>query len=119
MLQFSTRRSGETVVVHCTGRLVAGQGLKNLHSTAIAQRAAGLVLDFGQVETLDAAGIGTLLRIRQWCGSQAMSLQLINLNQRVREVLAVTALDAVMELQPGESAEDSQGLLREWACAES
>ena len=119
MLQLSINRSGGAAVVRCTGKLVAGQGLKNLHSTAIAQRAAGLILDFAGVETLDAAGIGTLLRIRQWCGSQGMSLKLVNVNQRVREVLALTALDAVMELQPGESAEDPQGLLREWACAET
>lgn len=119
MLQFSTRRSRDTVILRCTGRLVAGQGLKNLHSTAIAQQAAGLVLDFAGIETLDAAGIGTLLRIRQWCGSQGMSLNLINLNQRVREVLALAALDSVMELQAGESGDDSRSLLREWACAES
>lgn len=110
MLQFSTRRSGDNVILRCTGRLVAGQGLKHLYSTAIAQQAAGLVLDFEEIRTLDAAGIGTLLRIRQWCGSQEMSLKLINLNQRVREVLSLTALDSVMELQSGESADRSQRL---------
>lgn len=119
MLRFSTRRFGDTVVLRCTGRLVAGQGLKNLYSTAVAQQASGLVLDFEEIRALDAAGIGTLLRIRQWCGAQGMSLKLTNLNQRVREVLALTALDSVVELKSGESADDSQGLLREWACAES
>jgi anti-anti-sigma factor len=116
MLQFSIRQSGDMVVLRCKGRLVAGQGLRNLHSTAVRQQGAGLVLDFAEIETLDAAGIGTLLRIRQWCGSQGMSLKLVNLNPRVREVLALTALDSVVELQPGETARE--GMLREWACAE-
>ena len=119
MLHLSTRRLGNTVILRCTGRLVAGQGLKNLYSTAIAQQASGLVLDFEGIRALDAAGIGTLLRIRQWCGAQGMSLKLVNLNQRVREVLALTALDSVVELKSSEPADDSQGLLREWACAES
>lgn len=119
MLHFSIRRSEDTAIVRCTGRLVAGQGLKNLYSTAIAQQASGLVLDFEGIRALDAAGIGTLLRIRQWCGAQGMSLKLINLNARVREVLALTALDSVVELKSGEPADDSQGLLREWACAEN
>lgn len=48
-----------------------------------------------------------------------MSLKLVNLSQRVREVLALTALEWVVELKSSESADDSQGLLREWACAES
>jgi anti-anti-sigma regulatory factor len=46
-----------------------------------------------------------------------MSLKLVNLNRRVREVLALTALDSVIEVQS--TVLDDEGLLREWACAES
>ncbi len=119
MLQLSINRAGDVAVLQCAGRLVAGEGLKALQETATAQRAAGLIIDLRRVETLDAAGLGTLLRIRQWCDAQGMSLKLINFNRRVREVLALTALDSVIELQAAESADELQVLLREGACAES
>jgi anti-anti-sigma factor len=119
MLQLSIKRAGNMAVLQCAGRMVAGEGLKTLQKTASAQRAAGLIIDLRKVETVDAAGLGTLLRIRQWCNAQGMSLKLINLNRHVREVLALTALDSVIELQPAESSDEFQVLLREWACAES
>jgi anti-anti-sigma factor len=119
MLQLSAKRSGDKVVLQCTGRMVAGEGLKGLHKTATAQRAAVLVMDLRGVETVDAAGLGTLLRIRQWCSAQGTGLKLINLNRHVREVLALTALDSVIEVRPTEAAGDSGVLPREWACAET
>jgi anti-anti-sigma factor len=119
MLQFLTKRSGDLVILQCTGRMVAGEGLKSLQRIAIAQRAAGLVVDLREVESLDAAGLGTLLRIRQWCEAQGMSFKLINPSKHVREVLSLTALDSVIQLQPAESPGQVDVLLREWACAES
>jgi anti-anti-sigma factor len=69
------------------------------------------------VETLDAAGLGTLLRVRQWCDSQGTNLKLINPNKHVREVLALTALDSVLDVRPAESDDDVRSLARDWACA--
>jgi anti-anti-sigma factor len=117
MLQLSAQRSEDVAVLQCRGRMVAGEDLKELHRMATAQRAAGLVIDLREVETVDAAGLGTLLRVRQWCDSRGTSLKLVNLNRRVREVLALTALDSVIEVQS--TVLDDEGLLREWACAES
>ncbi|MGE5207372.1 MAG: STAS domain-containing protein [Chlamydiota bacterium] len=119
MLHFLTQRAGDIVVLQCTGRMVAGEGLKSLQRVAIAQRAAGLIVDLRGVETLDAAGLGTLLRVRQWCEAQGMSLKLSNPNKQVREVLSLTALDSVIQLQAAESAGQVDVLPREWACAES
>jgi hypothetical protein len=44
---------------------------------------------------------------------------LINLSRHVREVLAVTALDSVIDIHPTEAAGESGVLPREWACVES
>lgn len=117
MLQLSAQRSANTVVLQCTGRIVAGEAVMALQRTATAQSAAGLVIDLQKVEILDAAGLGTLLRIRQWCESKGMTLKLTNPNKHVREVLAVTALDSVLEVHPSEG--DSDVLRQEWACAET
>lgn len=119
MLQLLPQRSGHTVVLRCTGRMVAGEGLKALQTTAMAERGTGLVIDLRGVEALDAAGLGALIRVRQWCDAQGMNLKLINPNRHLREVLAVTALDSVLDVHPMEDEEELQALLREWACAET
>jgi anti-anti-sigma factor len=119
MLQLLAQRVRNTVVLQCTGRMVAGEGLKGFQRTASAQRAAALIIDLQRVEAVDAAGLGTLLRIKQWCDAQGMNLKLINPGKHVQEVLALTALDSVLDVRPAESDSDVQALLREWACAES
>ena len=118
MLQLSTGRSADTVVVQCTGKIVAGEALNGLQRTATAQRATALMIDLQGVEIMDAAGLGTLLRIRQWCVAQDMDLKIVGPNKRVREVMSLTALDSVLEVQATEDDSDVQALLREWACAE-
>ncbi|HSB75761.1 MAG TPA: STAS domain-containing protein [Terriglobales bacterium] len=119
MLQFVIERSGDMVVLQCRGRMVAGEGLNAFLRTATAQRGKTLVIDLRGADAVDAAGLGTLLRIRQWCDAQAMSLKLTNLNKHVREVLGLTALDSVMEVGTSKTASEDDGLLREWACAEN
>jgi anti-anti-sigma factor len=118
MLQLSARRSGETVVLRCTGRIVAGEGLEGLQRIATGQPTVALILDLRGVEILDAAGLGTLLHVRQWCDAQGTNLKLINPNKHVREVLSLTALDSVLEVGASESDDDVRSRSREWACAE-
>jgi anti-anti-sigma factor len=119
MLQLLAQRSGDMVVLRCTGKIVAGEGLKGLQRTATRQRAAALIIDLRRVEVLDAAGLGTFLRIKQWCDAHGMSLKIINPGKHVREVLSLTALDSVLDVLPAASDDDVEFLLREWACAET
>ena len=119
MLQLLVQRSGETVVLKCSGRLVAGDGLDALQRTARAQRASVLLIDLAGADSLDAAGLGALLAVREWCASQTTVLKLLNPSQHVREILALTALDSVLEVRPEESESDLEVQMREWACAES
>jgi anti-anti-sigma factor len=119
MLQLLVQRRGDRVILQCTGKIVAGAGLKSFQRTATTQRAASLIIDLRRVEALDAAGLGTLLRIKQWCDAQGMDLKLINPGKHVQEVLALTALDSVLDVLSATSDDEVQALLREWACVES
>ncbi|HLK34964.1 MAG TPA: STAS domain-containing protein [Terriglobales bacterium] len=117
MLQFSVERSAGAVVLHCAGKLVAGNSLNALQVAASRQPAASLILDLQDVETVDAAGLGALLRIWDECSARGAGLKLIHANKYVREVLALTELDSVLEVHAHESEEEE--LLREWTCAET
>ncbi|HKT70297.1 MAG TPA: STAS domain-containing protein [Terriglobales bacterium] len=119
MLQLLAQRSGEMVVLQCAGKIVAGEGLKGLQRTATTQRAAALIIDLRQVEILDAAGLGTFLRIKQWCDAQGMNLKFVNPGKHVQEVLALTGLDSVLDVCPASTDEEVQALVRECACTET
>ena len=116
MLQLLIQRSQDAVMLKCLGKMVAGEGLNLVQRTALAQHASSLTFDFSGVETLDAAGLGMLLRVRQWCDSQGTTLKLTHPNKHVREVLAVTSLDSVLEIYPT-SGEDVEAP-REWVYVE-
>jgi anti-anti-sigma regulatory factor len=84
MLSVNIRRAGETVTLMCIGRIVVGQG-ETLEQIATTQRARVLVIDLAGVETIDAAGLGTLVRIKMWSEDSRIALKLTNPNKLVRE----------------------------------
>ncbi|MCB1307247.1 MAG: STAS domain-containing protein [Leptospiraceae bacterium] len=57
-----------------------------------------IVLDFDGLRVLDSSGIGLLIQIQRRLVAANRSIQLINLNNHVREVFRVSGLDKVFEL---------------------
>ena len=61
---------GEFVNLQCKGRLVFDEGTNTLNAAVKSQKARHIVLDFNQVEAIDAAGVGTLTALHQYsCAS--------------------------------------------------
>ena len=118
-MQLRIEHSGAVVVLKCSGRMVAGNGLKTLHRMATAQHASQLIVDLAEVPVVDAAGLGKLLHIREWCAAQGICLTLVHPTSHVREVLAVTALDSVLAVRSPEDEAEPDLLLRQYVCAES
>lgn len=91
-------------VVHCSGRLVAGErNLERLVSILDASEPR-LALDLGEVEAIDAAGVGALADLLQRAQASGRELVLWNLNARLREVLDLTGLAELFEGVPMEQA---------------
>lgn len=93
MLNVTIEESGETVILHCVGRIVRG------HETAILCPAARqhkptIILDLSEVDAIDAAGIGALVSLQ----AAGIYLRLMNPSKPVREILQVTRLDTVFEI---------------------
>jgi anti-sigma B factor antagonist len=91
--------AGDKIVVHCSGRLVAGV-TELLYSEVKEMIAAGkpIVLDLTGLTQMDSLGLGTIVRLYVSATSAGCSLRLINLAPRIREVLSVTNLLNVFEL---------------------
>ncbi len=107
MLKFHTELgSPGLAVVHCSGRLVAGErSLERLVSILDAAEPR-LALDLGEVESIDAAGVGALADLLQRAQASGRELVLWTLNAKLREVLDLTGLG---ELFQGVPVEHSAG----------
>ena len=93
MLNVTVEHLNDTVVLHCTGRIVRGEETALL-CAASRQHGQTVVIDLGRVDALDAAGIGMLVSLQ----AAGIYLRLMNPNQHVREMLRVTHLDSIFEV---------------------
>jgi anti-sigma B factor antagonist len=91
-------RYGETVVVRCTGRLVAGVSQQlHLEVSQLIPGSKRVVLDCLELTHMDSTGIGTLVRLYVHAKSAGCSLELFNMGKSVRQLLGVTHLLSVLE----------------------
>ena len=97
-LTLKTEKTPNEAVIHCSGRInstTAGQ----LGSTArnLVLETKVLVIDLTDVNYMDSSGLGTIVGIYVSAKRANCKLKLINLNQRIKELLRVTRLAALLE----------------------
>jgi anti-sigma B factor antagonist len=98
MLNMTVQKLGDTSVLRCYGRIVAGDAGSILRNAVLSQRHTGmLVIDLARVERIDAGGLGVLLGLRESARSRAITFKLMNATKRVEEILELTHLHRVFE----------------------
>ena len=98
MLKITVQKLGDTSVLRCHGRIVAGDAGSILRSAVLSQRQTTmLVIDLARVERIDAGGLGILLGLRESARSRAIMFKLMNATKRVEEILELTHLRHVFE----------------------
>lgn len=96
LLTLEVETAGEVVVIKCHGKLVSGvtdilyNGVSHYFPTA-----KRIVLDLSDLAYMDSMGLGTLARLYASCRSRGITLELVNLGKRVRELLSLTNLLSV------------------------
>jgi anti-anti-sigma factor len=111
MLRVTIEELGETVILHCAGRIVRGYEAAIL-CAAGKRRERKTVLDLSQVDAIDAAGVGALISLQ----AAGIYLQLLNPTKAVREILRVTGLDSIFEICSSLLESDKDGG-RQWPAA--
>jgi len=97
MLAVNVQNFGDVVVLHCKGRIVAGE--TTLQEAIRSLKDPGtLVLNLAQVDAIDAGGLGVLLDLQAWTHSRRKQLKLANVTNSVNRVLELTQLDRVFEI---------------------
>jgi len=114
MLDIIIHKRGNATVLRCQGQIVIGDDSAILRDAVLAQvQAKLLVLDLAGVSRVDASGLGLVLRLREWSFSCAIKFKLMNVVNKVLQVVELTKLDRVFEFC---SVEDMLHLVH---CAEA
>jgi anti-sigma B factor antagonist len=99
LLTLDVLRKGDTIVVRCNGKLVAGVN-DVLYSKVcvLIPETKRIVLDLTHLTRVDSMGLGTLVRLYVSCRSAGCSLELVNLGKQVRQLLGTTHLISVFAI---------------------
>lgn len=90
--------AGETLVCNCTGKLNSDSAARFKSDVKdLLQQYRRVVLDFTHVVSMDSSGLGAVVSLYVSAHSAKCGFQLVNFNQRVRELLGITKLLSAFE----------------------
>jgi anti-anti-sigma factor len=92
-LTINVEREGDECVVHCRGTLVSG-ACSYLHKEVypLIADSKRILLDLADVQWIDSMGLGALVRLHVVAKKNGCQLQLMNVGQRVKDLLILTNL---------------------------
>jgi len=89
-------RAGNSAVVRCHGKLMAGvSDILYIRVRQLIPDTKRIVLDLSDLARMDSTGLGTLVRLYVSARSAGCTLELVNLGQQVRQLLGTTNLLSV------------------------
>jgi anti-sigma B factor antagonist len=106
-MQTDTRQVGDVTVVDISGRITLGEGNAMLREIVREMAARGnkkLVLNLREVHYLDSSGVGELVRTHTTVKSLDGQLRLASLSKRVSDLLQMTKLASVFDIEKDEES---------------
>ncbi|MGB9284901.1 MAG: STAS domain-containing protein, partial [Candidatus Sulfotelmatobacter sp.] len=106
-MQTNTRQVGDVVVVDISGRITLGEGnviLRDMVRELADKGSRKIVLNLGEVNYVDSSGIGELVKTHTTMRNQGGKLRLVNLNKRINDLLQMTRLASVFEIELDEAS---------------
>jgi anti-sigma B factor antagonist len=104
-MQTITRHLGDIAILEISGRITLGEGnvmLREIVRELLDKGNKKIVLDLDEVQYVDSSGIGELVKTHTTVRNQGGQLRLINLNKRVNDLLQMTRLLAVFDIEGDE-----------------
>jgi anti-sigma B factor antagonist len=106
-MQSAARQIGGVTILDISGRITVGEGniiLREIVRDLAEKGAKAIVLNLGEVQYVDSSGIGELVKAHASIRKQGGQLKLANLNKRVHDLLELTRLSAVFDIQKDEAS---------------
>jgi anti-sigma B factor antagonist len=105
-MQTSTRQVADIMIVDVRGRITAGEGtlvLRNIVRDLVDKGSKKLLLDLYEVGYVDSSGLGELVTTYTTVRNQGGHLKLVRISKRLEDLLQMTKLHAVFDIQPDEA----------------
>ena len=104
-LKIDTREVAHVTILDITGRIVLGEEIGDLRDAVRALVAEGkkkIILNLAGVDYIDSSGVGELVGSFTSVRNAGGELKLLNLTQKVHDVLHVTKLYTVFDIKDDE-----------------
>jgi anti-sigma B factor antagonist len=104
-LKITIREIDQVNVLDISGRIVLGDELEVLRDAVrnlLTQGKKKIILNLAEVAYIDSSGVGELVRSFTSVRNQGGELKLLNLTQKVHDVLHVTKLYTVFDIRDDE-----------------
>ncbi len=105
-MQTTARQIGDIWVLDLQGRITVGEGnimLREVVTNLLEKGSKKILLNFRRVGYIDSAGLGELVRTHISVQRQGGKLKMVNLDQRVQDLLKATRLQKVFDVYQDEA----------------
>ena len=107
ILNLQKRASGDVTILELEGRILVGESSQHFHKTVretIAQGARKLVLQLSAVNYIDSSGVGEIVGALSAAKQAGGDLRLADLTPKVRDLMQMTNLNRLFDLNLNEAA---------------
>ena len=105
-INISERQAGDVTILDLEGKVTIGEGSVALRSAIRRLLGEGknkILLNLGTVGYIDSSGIGELVSSFTAVNKEGGSLKLLNLTQKIQDLLAITKLLTVFDVYDAEA----------------
>ncbi len=105
-LNISERQAGDVTILDLSGKVTIGEGsvaLRNAIRKVLSEGKKKIILNLGEVKYVDSSGIGEFVSSYHAVNKEDGELKLLNLTEKIRDLLAITKLLTVFDVYNDES----------------
>jgi anti-sigma B factor antagonist len=106
-MSIDMRVVGDVRVFDCSGKITLGEGTLSVRTAlraALESGAKKILFNLKDVHYIDSSGLGEFMRIHTSVAAKGGQLRLLNLTERIRELLTVAKLLTVFDVYDDEKA---------------
>jgi len=106
-INISERQAGDVTILDLEGKVTIGEGsvaLRGAIRRLLGEGKNKILLNLGKVGYIDSSGIGELVSSFTAVNKEGGSLKLLNLTQKIQDLLAITKLLTVFDTYDDEAS---------------
>ncbi|MBD3853382.1 MAG: STAS domain-containing protein [Acidobacteria bacterium] len=100
-MELRKRKVGDVMIFDLDGKLTIGRGDVILREALLEEFESGgksVLIDLGDVKTIDSSGLGELIRCKVTATSNDAQVKLLHVNLKARKLLTMAQLVGVFEM---------------------